>query len=105
MSRAIRSHYIAFMEWAGNSNEIVLQQLNRRQDTVRVMLADIHVGKGTTALKERDNAWVDLQDRLQWIEDGKEFLWLSERDGWRTSTGRHATEDASRCWSHLAILT
>ena len=78
-----RSHYIAFMEWAGNSNEIVLQQLNRRQDTVRVMLADIHVGKGTTALKERDNAWVDLQDRLQWIEDGKEFLWLSERDGWR----------------------
>ena len=43
-----RSHYIAFMEWAGNSNEIVLQQLNRRQDTVRVMLADIHVGKVTT---------------------------------------------------------
>ena len=32
-----REHYIAFMEWAGNSDQIVLQQLNRLQNTVRVM--------------------------------------------------------------------
>ena len=78
-----RNHYIAYMEWAGNSHEIVLQQLNRHQDTVRVMLADLHTGKATTVLKERDSAWVDLQEKIHWIDDGKEFLWLSERDGWR----------------------
>jgi dipeptidyl-peptidase 4 len=78
-----RNHYIAFMEWADNFNHIVLQQLNRHQDTVRVMLADLHNGKVTTILKERDSAWVDLQEKIHWIDDGKEFLWLSERDGWR----------------------
>ena len=30
-----RDNYIAFMEWAGNSHEIILQQLNRHQNTVR----------------------------------------------------------------------
>ena len=34
-----RNHYIAFMEWAGNSDEVILQQFNRHQNTVRVMLA------------------------------------------------------------------
>ena len=36
-----RDNYIAYMEWAGNSDELVLQQLNRHQNTVRVMLADM----------------------------------------------------------------
>jgi dipeptidyl-peptidase-4 len=78
-----RDHYIAFVEWAGNSKEVILQQLNRRQDTVRVMMADVGSGAVQTLLTEQDKAWVDLQDELRWIHDGKEFLWLSERDGWR----------------------
>jgi dipeptidyl-peptidase-4 len=78
-----RDHYIAFMEWAGNSQEIVLQQFNRIQNTVCVMLADVRTGKVKTILTERDAAWVDLQDKLLWIKDEQEFLWLSERDGWR----------------------
>jgi dipeptidyl-peptidase-4 len=78
-----REHYIAFMEWAGNSREIIVQQLNRHQDTVRVMLADFRSGNVQTILTEHDSAWVDLQDELRWINDDKEFLWLSERDGWR----------------------
>jgi len=78
-----RHHYIAFMEWAGNSQEVVLQQLNRLQDTVRVMLADVRTGKLKTILTEHDAAWIDLQDELPWIHDDREFLWLSERDGWR----------------------
>jgi dipeptidyl-peptidase-4 len=34
-------------------------------------------------LSEHDDAWLDLQDELPWINKGQEFLWLSERDGWR----------------------
>jgi dipeptidyl-peptidase-4 len=85
-----REHYIPFMEWAGNSPEVVLQQFNRLQDTVRVMLVDgrrnadgAWDGRLTTILTEHDDAWVDFQTELRWINDGKEFLWLSERDGWR----------------------
>jgi dipeptidyl-peptidase 4 len=78
-----REHYIAFLEWAGNSHEIVLQQLNRLQNTVHVMLADVRTGQVKTILTEHDAAWVDLQDKLHWIHHDQEFLWLSERDGWQ----------------------
>ena len=39
-----RDNYIAYLEWAGNSHELVLQQFNRHQDTVRVMMADMLAG-------------------------------------------------------------
>src|SRR5262249_47911095 len=36
-----------------------------------------------TILEEHDDAWLDLQDQLRWTAPDREFLWLSERDGWR----------------------
>ncbi|HJZ66753.1 MAG TPA: DPP IV N-terminal domain-containing protein, partial [Blastocatellia bacterium] len=79
-----RNHYIARMNWAESSDEVVLQQLNRLQNTNLVMLGDIHTGKVRTILTERDEAWVDLHgDDIDWLDGGKRFLWISERDGWR----------------------
>ncbi len=78
-----RNHYVARMDWATGSEEIVLQQLNRLQNTCRVMLANARTGEVKTILTERDDAWVDVHDELNWLCDGKRFTWLSERDGWR----------------------
>src|SRR5262249_50917236 len=36
-----------------------------------------------TILEEHDDTWIDLQDQLRWNAPEREFLWLSERDGWR----------------------
>ena len=78
-----RNHYIPKMEWAENSEEIVLQQLNRLQNTNKVMLGDVRTGRVRTILTERDEAWIDISDDLKWLDDGKSFTWVSERDGWR----------------------
>jgi len=78
-----RNHYIARMSWAGRPGQLVLQQLNRRQNTNRVMLADARTGAVRTILTERDDAWVDVHDELEWLDGGKRFTWISERDGWR----------------------
>jgi dipeptidyl-peptidase 4 len=93
-----RDNYIAYLEWTGSKNEVVLQQFNRHQNTVRVMMVNIPPvsvspvppAPGTvetidtsTILEDHDDAWIDLQDELPWVHDGREFLWLSERDGWR----------------------
>jgi dipeptidyl-peptidase 4 len=79
-----RNHYIARMNWAESSDEVVLQQLNRLQNTNLVMLGDARTGKVRTILTERDDAWVDLHgDDIDWLDGGKKFLWISERDGWR----------------------
>ena len=79
-----RNHYIARMNWAQSSEEIVLQQLNRLQNTNLVMFGDIRTGKVRTILTDRDDAWVDVHgDDIRWLDNGKRFLWVSERDGWR----------------------
>jgi len=79
-----RNNYIARMNWAASSSELVLQQLNRLQNTNRVFIGDVRSGQVKNVLTDRDDAWVDIQgDDIEWIEDGKRFIWVSEQDGWR----------------------
>ena len=79
-----RNNYIARMNWAGNSDQIILLQLNRRQNALNVSLGTVRTGQVRTILNEKDDAWVDIDvEDLLWLSDGKRFLWLSERDGWR----------------------
>lgn len=78
-----RNHYIARMDWAAGSGEVALQQLNRLQNTNLVMLGDISTGAVRTILSEKDDTWVDVDSDIDWLDGGKRFLWVSERDGWR----------------------
>jgi len=78
-----RNNYIARMDWPDDSKEIVLRQLNRLQNTLHIMLADPKTGSVRTVLTEQDDAWVNVHDELIWLDDGKRFAWISERDGWR----------------------
>jgi dipeptidyl-peptidase-4 len=78
-----REHYIARMDWAANSNEIAIQQLNRLQNQDDLLIADATTGKVRQILREQDEAWVDVQEDVRWLDQGARFLWLSERDGWR----------------------
>ena len=76
-------NYIARMEWAGDSDTLVLQHLNRLQNTNDVLLADARTGAVRSIYQDHDAAWVDVVDDVKWLRDGKEFLWVSEQDGWR----------------------
>ncbi len=78
-----RNHDIARMDWAASSDEVILQRLNRLQNRNEVMLGDGRTGKVRTILVEQDSTWVDRVDDLVWLEDGRSFTWVSERDGWK----------------------
>jgi dipeptidyl-peptidase 4 len=76
-------NYIARMDWAGDSESLVLQHLNRLQNTNDVLLAEVKTGVVRSVYQDHDSAWVDVVDHLQWLHGGKDFLWVSEKDGWR----------------------
>jgi dipeptidyl-peptidase-4 len=91
-----RNNYLPRMEWAANSTEVIIQQLNRLQNTDVLMLGDTGSGKVNPVLVEKDDTWVDVawgdidwdkaglaRGDVEWIDGGKRFLWASERDGWR----------------------
>jgi len=77
-----RQHYLARMDWA-NNEEMVVQQLNRKQNTNKVMLTNASNGSVKLMMTEKDDAWVQMHNDLKWIKDGKAFTWVSERDGWK----------------------
>ncbi len=88
-----RNHYLARMEWAAGSDEVIIQQLNRLQNTDIVYLGARRDGSVRQVLEERDSAWVDFPDETPWLDGGRSFLWESERDGWR-HVYRVARDDA-----------
>ena len=78
-----RNNYIARMEWAESSDEVVIQHLNRLQNTNNVLLGDARTGSVRTILTDRDDAWLRIVDDLNWLNNGAQFTWVSERDGWQ----------------------
>ncbi|HLG06497.1 MAG TPA: S9 family peptidase [Gemmatimonadales bacterium] len=78
-----RDDYLPRMEWAAGSTELVLQRMNRRQNVNQVFLADAATGKLRPVLTETDSLWLDVVNDWRWLRGGREFLWVSERSGWR----------------------
>ena len=76
-------NYVARMEWTQDSESLLLEHLNRLQNTNDVLLADAKTGNVRSIHQDHDSAWVDVVDDVKWVHGGKDFLWLSEQDGWR----------------------
>lgn len=83
--------YAPRMEWAG-SKEIIVQHLNRKQNESKVLLCDAATGSVKTIHEEKDPAWIDIialwdfdyqYGGWDWLNNGTEFIWPSEKDGWR----------------------
>ena len=77
------NNYIVRPQWLPGSNEILLQRLNRRQNVLELLAADVRSGQVRTVLTEEDPAFINLQDDFTLLEDGRRFLWSSERTGYR----------------------
>ncbi len=80
-----RNNYIARMEWVpakGGSKELVIQHMNRLQDTLHVLLANAQTGQVRAVITETDSAWIQQFDDLRFLNGGKDILWESERSGW-----------------------
>ena len=56
-----RQTYLPRMEWAANSSELILQQLNRKQNDSRIFLSNIANGETSLLYEERDSAWIDCK--------------------------------------------
>lgn len=76
------NNYLARMDFIPNSNELMIQQLNRLQNTNKVWIANA----GSLALKniltETNKGFLDIHDNIRWLDGEKYFTWSSERDGW-----------------------
>lgn len=94
-----RQHYIPRMQWAGGSEALLLQQVNRRQNRNQFYYADAASGSLTPVLVDKEATHLDAFHDVEWLQDGAFFTLISERNGWR-----HVYR-ASRDGSELLDLT
>jgi dipeptidyl-peptidase-4 len=87
-------HYIVRMEFIPFSDNLLIQQLNRKQNESKLYVAEATSGRTKLIQEETDKAWVDLfqpgnpytidyTNNFIWLNDAKSILWASEKDGWR----------------------
>ncbi|MCC5854235.1 MAG: S9 family peptidase [Idiomarina sp.] len=78
-----REHYLVRMEWAGNSDTLMIQQMNRAQNQMHYFAAQRATGHADILITESSNAWVEQVDDVRFFRDGRSFTWQSERSGYR----------------------
>ena len=81
-----QQHYLPRMEWSG-ANELIVQQLDRKQQESKLIYCNTTTGSSSTFWAENDETWVDMNTDnpvgWSWVNKGQDFLWISEKDGWR----------------------
>ncbi len=80
--------YIYFIGWRPDGSELLFLRKTRDHKKLELMAANPATGSARVILTETQETFVEVHPvwglRLfTLLEDGKRFLWLSERDGWK----------------------
>lgn len=74
--------YIAWPNWTVDSKNLMVQVLNRDQNDMRFILADISTGDYKEIYTEKNNTWVDFFSDIYVLENGSGYLVRSCKSGW-----------------------
>lgn len=79
-----KDQYVPRIKWTQSSNELCVYRLNRHQNHLELLLADTQKGTTRLLLEEKESEYVSemLFDNLIFLQDGRHFVWTSERDDW-----------------------
>jgi len=73
--------YFPRIKWTLDANKLCIFKMNRHQNELELLLADATSGKTSVMLKEMNKYYIDITDDMTFLEDGKCFIWTSEKDG------------------------
>jgi len=87
------NNYLPRIEWYSGM-ELFVQQMNRKQQETKLYTCNVSTGDAKVVYTEGTNSWLDmygfnvsggrsLRHHLLWLNSKKEYLWMSEKDGWR----------------------
>ena len=77
------ANLLARVQWMPGSHSLAVERLNRVQNHLELLSVDVYTGEIRRILEERDPYWINVTDDFRFLKKGNEFLWSSERDGFR----------------------
>ena len=75
--------YLARVDWMPDSQTLTYQWQTRDQQTLELKAFDIVSKTQNLLVKETSDTWVNLHDDLTFLNDSEQFIWASERDGFK----------------------
>jgi dipeptidyl-peptidase-4 len=75
--------YLPRVTWLPNGRHIAVQRQSRDQQELVLLVFDIATGEPREVLAEHAETFINLHDDLRFLEHSAQFLWSSERPGYR----------------------
>jgi dipeptidyl-peptidase 4 len=84
LSDDVVGHYAYRVGWTPDGSEITLNRTNRRQNIMEFTACSPSTGACRAIVREEwPTGWVMNSPPMQYLQDGRRFLWTSERNGFR----------------------
>jgi dipeptidyl-peptidase-4 len=74
--------YIPRIKWTKEDNALVVFWMNRHQDELKLLLTNAQTGNVTPIYTEKNKYYIDINDDMQFMKDGKNYLFTSEMNGY-----------------------
>ncbi len=75
--------YIPRIKWTKDDNTLVVYWMNRHQDDLKLLATNAKTGAANLLYEEKNKYFVEINDDWWFLKDGKNFLFTSEKDGYR----------------------
>jgi dipeptidyl-peptidase-4 len=77
-------HYAYRVSWSPDGTELLFNRTNRRQNIMEFVACNPQSGSCRVIVREEwPTGWVMNSPPMQFLADGKRFIWTSERNGFR----------------------
>lgn len=76
-----KDQYIPRVKWTQDPNLLSVLRMNRHQNKLEYLFVDAATGSSKVVLTETDKYYIDINDDLTFLKNGKQFFITSERDG------------------------
>jgi dipeptidyl-peptidase-4 len=74
--------YIPRINWTTDPNILAIRRMNRLQNKQDLMLANVNTGDTDVIKTETSDAWIDINDDLTFLDNGEQFIYVSEESGY-----------------------
>jgi dipeptidyl-peptidase-4 len=74
--------YIPRIKWSRNPNQLCIFRMNRLQNKLDLLLTEANTGKSDVIYTEENKYYIEINDNISFLPDGKSLLLTSEKDGY-----------------------
>ncbi len=75
--------YIPRIFWTNDGGQLAVMRLNRHQNFMELLMINPETGEGNVVIADEDEAWLDVDHKMAFLQQKEQIVWTSEKSGFR----------------------